>query len=69
MGNDGRLSSRPPRVGSGDPDALAAFIGGSGVQTESAASIPVIPKIPEAVIKPEPYPLSLIHISEPTRPY
>jgi hypothetical protein len=56
MGNNGRLSSRPPRIGSSDPEALAAFISGAGVQTESAAPIPIIPAILEPVIDSEPYP-------------
>lgn len=47
MGNNGRLSSRPPQLGRGDPEALAAFISGAGVQTESAAPIAIVPPIPE----------------------
>ena len=56
MGNNGRLSSRPPQLGRGDPEALAAFISGAGVQTESAAPIPIVPPIPELAMNPEPYP-------------
>lgn len=56
MGNKGRLSSRPPQIGRGDPEALAAFISGAGVQTESAAPPPLIPAIPDPAPEPEPYP-------------
>ncbi len=50
MVSDGKLSSRPPQIGGGDPDALEVFIGGAGVQTATAQ--PAAPPEPEA----RPYP-------------
>jgi hypothetical protein len=53
MTNDGKLSSRPPRIG-GDADALEAFIGGAGVHlSEPTASAP-----PETTAVPEAAPIS-----------
>jgi hypothetical protein len=49
MVSEGKLSSRPPRIGGGEPDALEAFIGGAGVHlTEPTASVP-----PEPTTAPE----------------
>lgn len=43
MVSDGKLSSRPPRLG-GDADALEAFVGGAGVpRSEPTASAPPEP--------------------------
>lgn len=45
MVNDGKLSSRPPRIGGHGSDALEAFIGGAGVQaTEPPALVPTPPE-------------------------
>jgi hypothetical protein len=60
MVNEGRLSSRPPHIGGGDTDALAAFIGGAGVHPppEPPPSAPVPPEpttAPEAVPAPHPW--------------
>jgi hypothetical protein len=58
MMSDGKLSSRPPRIG-GDTDAMEAFIGGAGVHTpEPPASAPATPEpatAPEAVLAPYPW--------------
>lgn len=53
MVSDGKLSSRPPRLG-GDADALEAFIGGAGVhRSEPTASAP-----PESTAVPKAAPIS-----------
>ena len=53
MVSEGKLSSRPPQLGGNSGDALAAFIGGAGVQTtESPAPAATTPE----PATPEPYP-------------
>ena len=58
MVNDGKLSSRPPQIGGHGNDALAAFIGGAGVQTTEPTE--PAPAAPEPIVAPEaappPYP-------------
>lgn len=51
-----RLSSRPPSLSSPDPDAVAAFIGGAGVQTDVSMSSLMPPPSPEPATTPQRYP-------------
>ncbi len=57
MAPSGRLSSRPPSLSSPDPDAVAAFIDGAAMQTQTeAVAAPVAPTLPEPAAAPPLYP-------------
>lgn len=53
MAPSGGLSSRPPSLSSPDPDAVAAFIDGAAMQTQTdAMAVPVAPTRPEPAAPP-----------------
>lgn len=56
MVNDGKLSSRPPQIGSHGSAGLEAFIGGAGVRTAEPSEPAPIP--PEPATVPEAAPAS-----------
>ena len=56
MVDKGRLSSRPPSLSRPNPDPVAAFIEGAGVQTDPSIASPTPPPSPEVMTEMKPYP-------------